>query len=213
MATARTPSPSSPATRPRWSGASTRRCTSSNASRLIASLPAVSLCPWPWTWTFLEYLRVTAEGWLCFAKTDHTIEVTTLPLSVKTWEPKAVPASSTVDLHPGSGVPTPLLERRTVREASYSGSRRSAGSTPRTPASLRIVEKRGSTSLLSILTSCLRDPGGPGQFLLGQEFAHSQLPNTVPEIVPQEQLLYASYSPPHLYEDGTDNGQPIVTAL
>ena len=32
-------------------------------------------------------------------------------------------------------------------------------------------------------------------------------------IVPQERLLYASYSPPHLYEDGTDNGQPIVTAL
>ena len=32
-------------------------------------------------------------------------------------------------------------------------------------------------------------------------------------IVPQERLLYASYSPPHLYYDGTDNGQPIVTAL
>jgi hypothetical protein len=32
-------------------------------------------------------------------------------------------------------------------------------------------------------------------------------------IVPQERLLYASYSPPHLYEDGTDDGQPIVTAL
>jgi hypothetical protein len=31
--------------------------------------------------------------------------------------------------------------------------------------------------------------------------------------VPQERLLYASYSPPHLYEDGTDDGQPIVTAL
>jgi hypothetical protein len=31
--------------------------------------------------------------------------------------------------------------------------------------------------------------------------------------VPQERLLYASYFPPHLYEDGTDNGQPIVTAL
>jgi hypothetical protein len=25
-------------------------------------------------------------------------------------------------------------------------------------------------------------------------------------------LLYASYSPPHLYEDGTDDGQPVVTA-
>jgi hypothetical protein len=32
-------------------------------------------------------------------------------------------------------------------------------------------------------------------------------------IVPQVQLLYASYSPPHLYEDGTDDGQPLVTAL
>ena len=32
-------------------------------------------------------------------------------------------------------------------------------------------------------------------------------------IVPQEQLLYACYSPPHIYEDGTDDGQPIVTAL
>jgi len=31
--------------------------------------------------------------------------------------------------------------------------------------------------------------------------------------VPQERLLYASYSPPHLYEDETDDGQPIVTAL
>jgi hypothetical protein len=31
-------------------------------------------------------------------------------------------------------------------------------------------------------------------------------------IVPQERLLYASYSPPHIYEDGTD-GQPIVTVL
>ena len=28
-------------------------------------------------------------------------------------------------------------------------------------------------------------------------------------IVPQERLLYASYSPPHLYEDG----QPVVTTL
>ena len=33
------------------------------------------------------------------------------------------------------------------------------------------------------------------------------------KIVPQEQLLYASYSPPHVYKDGTDDGQPIVTAL
>jgi hypothetical protein len=32
-------------------------------------------------------------------------------------------------------------------------------------------------------------------------------------IVPREQLLYASYSPPHVYEDGTDDGQPLVTAL
>ena len=32
-------------------------------------------------------------------------------------------------------------------------------------------------------------------------------------IVPQERLLYASYSPPHLYEDRTDDGQPVVTAL
>jgi hypothetical protein len=31
--------------------------------------------------------------------------------------------------------------------------------------------------------------------------------------VPQERLLYASYSPPHVYEDGTADGQPIVTAL
>ena len=51
--------------------ASTKRCTSSNTSRPIASLQAVSLCPWPWTWTSLEYLRVTAEVWLCFAKTEH----------------------------------------------------------------------------------------------------------------------------------------------
>jgi hypothetical protein len=26
-------------------------------------------------------------------------------------------------------------------------------------------------------------------------------------------LLFASYSPPHVYEDGTDDGQPILTAL
>jgi hypothetical protein len=32
-------------------------------------------------------------------------------------------------------------------------------------------------------------------------------------IVPQERLLYATYSPPHVYEDGTGDGQPIVTAL
>jgi hypothetical protein len=32
-------------------------------------------------------------------------------------------------------------------------------------------------------------------------------------IVPQERLLYATYFPPHVYEDGTDDGQPIVTTL
>ena len=32
-------------------------------------------------------------------------------------------------------------------------------------------------------------------------------------IVPQERLLYASYSAPYVYEDGTDDGQPIVTTL
>ena len=32
-------------------------------------------------------------------------------------------------------------------------------------------------------------------------------------IVPQERLLYASYSPPHVYEDGAEGGQPIVTTL
>ena len=32
-------------------------------------------------------------------------------------------------------------------------------------------------------------------------------------IVPQERLLYAIYSLPHVYEDGTDDGQPIVTTL
>ena len=32
-------------------------------------------------------------------------------------------------------------------------------------------------------------------------------------IVPQEGLLYATSFPPHVYEDGTDDGQPIVTAL
>jgi hypothetical protein len=31
--------------------------------------------------------------------------------------------------------------------------------------------------------------------------------------VPQERLLYASYSPPHVCEDGIADGQPIVTAL
>ncbi len=31
--------------------------------------------------------------------------------------------------------------------------------------------------------------------------------------VPQERLLYASYSPSHVYEDGTTDGRPIVTAL
>ena len=32
-------------------------------------------------------------------------------------------------------------------------------------------------------------------------------------IVPQERLLYATYSPPHVYQDGNEGGQPIVTAL
>jgi len=32
-------------------------------------------------------------------------------------------------------------------------------------------------------------------------------------IVPRERLLYASYSPPYVYEDGTDDRQPIMTAL
>jgi len=32
-------------------------------------------------------------------------------------------------------------------------------------------------------------------------------------IVPRERLLYATYYPPHVYEDGSDDGQPIVTAL
>jgi hypothetical protein len=37
----------------------------------IASLQAVSFCPWLWTWTLLETLRVTANVWLCFAKTEY----------------------------------------------------------------------------------------------------------------------------------------------
>jgi len=32
-------------------------------------------------------------------------------------------------------------------------------------------------------------------------------------IVPRERLLYATCYPPHVYEEGTDDGQPIVTAL
>lgn len=32
-------------------------------------------------------------------------------------------------------------------------------------------------------------------------------------ILPQRRLLYASYSAPYVYEDGTDDGQPILTAL
>jgi hypothetical protein len=32
-------------------------------------------------------------------------------------------------------------------------------------------------------------------------------------ILPWEELLYASYLPPHVYEDGTSDGQSIVTAL
>jgi len=31
--------------------------------------------------------------------------------------------------------------------------------------------------------------------------------------VPQGRLLYASYSLPHVYEDGTNDGQSLVTAL
>jgi hypothetical protein len=33
------------------------------------------------------------------------------------------------------------------------------------------------------------------------------------KIVPQERLLYATYFPPHVYQDGTEGGQPIVTTL
>ena len=32
-------------------------------------------------------------------------------------------------------------------------------------------------------------------------------------IVPRERLLHATYLPPHVYEDGTSDGQPIMTAL
>ena len=32
-------------------------------------------------------------------------------------------------------------------------------------------------------------------------------------IVPWERLLYASYLPPYVYEDGTHDGEAIVTAL
>ena len=32
-------------------------------------------------------------------------------------------------------------------------------------------------------------------------------------IVPWERLLYAVYLPPYVYEDGTHDGQAIVTAL
>ena len=32
-------------------------------------------------------------------------------------------------------------------------------------------------------------------------------------IVPRERLLHAIYLPPHVYEDGTSDGQPIMTAL
>lgn len=35
----------------------------------------------------------------------------------------------------------------------------------------------------------------------------------IEQILPQEELLYASYLPLHVYEDGTSDGQPIVTAL
>jgi hypothetical protein len=33
------------------------------------------------------------------------------------------------------------------------------------------------------------------------------------EVSVNYKLLYVSYSPPHVYEDGTSDGQPIVTAL
>jgi hypothetical protein len=32
-------------------------------------------------------------------------------------------------------------------------------------------------------------------------------------IVPWERLLYVAYSPPYVYEDGTHDGQAIVTAV
>jgi hypothetical protein len=32
-------------------------------------------------------------------------------------------------------------------------------------------------------------------------------------ILPQERLLYATYFPPHVYQDGNEGGQPIVTTL
>ena len=35
----------------------------------------------------------------------------------------------------------------------------------------------------------------------------------IEQILPQGELLYVSYLPPHVYEDGTGDGQPIVTAL
>lgn len=35
----------------------------------------------------------------------------------------------------------------------------------------------------------------------------------IERILPREELLYASYLSPHVYEDGTSDGQPIVTAL
>ena len=49
------------------------------------------------------------------------------------------------------------MRRRTVREASYCGSRSPEDSIRRATASLRIVEKRGLTSFLSLLTTCLRE--------------------------------------------------------
>jgi hypothetical protein len=41
--------------------------------RLQANRVAADSIPLPlmWTWTFLEFLRVTAEVWLCFAMTEH----------------------------------------------------------------------------------------------------------------------------------------------
>ncbi len=35
----------------------------------------------------------------------------------------------------------------------------------------------------------------------------------IEQILPQGELLYLCCSPPHVYEDGTRDGQPIVTAL
>src|SRR5215217_1023227 len=52
------------------------------------------------------------------------------------------------------GGPLASVEVPTTREADYPWSTSSEGSTLRASASLRIVEKRGSTLFVSILTSC-----------------------------------------------------------